>query len=141
MLAIHNTSIPAEVAAVLSSWTEPVQTDLLSLRELILATAAETDGVGAISETLKWGQPAYLTNETQSGSTIRIAPTNPRSAHDYAMLFICHTGLVASFETLFGDTFTYEGGRALLFRSGDLRPANELRECVAMALTYHVTDP
>jgi hypothetical protein len=31
-----------------------------------------TPGVGALHETLKWGQPAYLTPETRSGTTLRL---------------------------------------------------------------------
>jgi len=127
----------ADVAAVFASYPEAVRPRLFALRQLILDTAEETSGVGAIEETLKWGQPAYLTSETGSGSTIRIAPTGPKSGHDYAMYFICHTDLVATFEHMFGDVFTYERNRALLFEVGDNIPKAQLRECVAMALTYH----
>ena len=59
------------------------------------------------------------------------------SRHDYAMYFICHTNLVETFEYLFGEVLTYERNRALLFTIGQTPPENELRECVAMALTYH----
>lgn len=127
----------ADVAAVFASYPEAVRPRLFALRQLILDTAEETSGVGAIEETLKWGQPAYLTSETGSGSTIRIAPTGPKSGHAYAMYFICHTDLVATFEHMFGDVFTYERNRALLFEVGDNIPKAQLRECVAMALTYH----
>ncbi len=129
---------PPEVASVFDACDKPTRTGLLALRELILDTAAETEGVGAISEALRWGEPAYLTSETHSGSTIRIAATPAGSDHDYAMFFICRTNLVERFQTLFGDTFTYEGGRALLFVAGELRPEAELRACIAMALTYHL---
>ena len=44
----------------------------MGLRQLIFATAAETDGVGKIEERLKWGQPSYLTESSGSGTTIRI---------------------------------------------------------------------
>ncbi|MGV8858930.1 DUF1801 domain-containing protein [Rhodoglobus sp.] len=129
--------MPPEVAATFNDWPEPLRGELVVLRDLILATASETDGVGAITETLKWGEPAYLTKETRSGSTVRIAPTNAKSAHDYAMFFICSTNLVNDFRAQFGRTFTYEGERAVLFSVGDSIPVNELRECVRMALTYH----
>ena len=119
---------PADVTTVLASYPEAVRPRLSALRHLILDTAEET---------LKWGQPAYLTSETGTGSTIRIAPTEPNSGHDYAMYFICHTDLVQTFEHMFGDVFTYERNRALLFKVGDDIPEAELRECVAMALTYH----
>ena len=128
---------PADVATVFASYPEAVRSRLFGLRQLILDTAEETNGVGAIEETLKWGQPAYLTSETGSGSTIRIAPTEPASGHDYAMYFICHTDLVQTFERMFGHVFTYGRNRALLFNVSDEIPEAQLRECVAMALTYH----
>lgn len=131
-------AIPADVAAVFDACDEVVRTELLAIRELILATALETEGVGAITEALRWGQPAYLTQETRSGSTIRIAPAGPKPDHDVAVYFICHTNLVERFEGLFGDTFTYEGGRALLFQAGEKRPDAELRACIEMALIYHL---
>jgi hypothetical protein len=59
------------VDAVFSSYPKPIKTRLLALRRLILDTARNTKGVGALEETLKWGQPSYLTPETKSGSTIR----------------------------------------------------------------------
>ncbi|MEE9416622.1 MAG: DUF1801 domain-containing protein [Acidimicrobiales bacterium] len=129
----------ADVAAVFAAYPEAVQVELLELRKLILDTADSTEGVGAIEETLKWGQPSYLTTDTKSGSTIRLAAAGPDSGHDYAMFFICHTHLVEAFEQLFGDVFDYEPNRALLFRLGQAVPENELRECVAMALTYHLS--
>ncbi|MBH0117292.1 DUF1801 domain-containing protein [Salinibacterium sp. NG253] len=136
--ASSSTAMPAEVAATFEDYPEPIRAELLTLRELILATASEADGVGSITETLKWGEPAYLTKETRSGSTIRIAPTNAKSAHDYAMFFICSTNLVSDFRAQFGDTFTYEGDRAVQFNVGDKIPVEELRECVRQALTYHL---
>ena len=134
----NRAAMPPEVAATFGDYPEPMRSELLALRELVLATASETEGVGAITESLKWGEPAYLTKETRSGSTIRIAPTNAKSAHDYAMFFICSTNLVNDFRAQFGDTFAYEGERAVLFTVGDSVPVDELRECVRQALTYHL---
>lgn len=128
----------AAVAATFASWEPAVRAELLRLRELILRTAEETPGVGAIEETLKWGQPSYLTPVTRSGSTVRIAPISPDSDHDYALFFICSTNLVASFKDLFGDTFTYDRDRALLFSLDAPQPTEEVRACIAMALTYHL---
>jgi hypothetical protein len=71
------------VEAVFSAYPRPVQAKLLALRRLIFNTAKATPGVGRLHETLKWGQPSYLTCETKSGSTIRIdqakRPINTRS--------------------------------------------------------------
>jgi len=130
---------PKPVAAVLNSYSQPVRKRLLELRELVLATAAETPGVGPIEETLKWGQPSFVTTKTRSGSTVRMAATKPDSPFDYALFFICNTNLVDGFKDLFGDTLDYEGNRALLFSVDAAVPTDEVRECIAMALTYHLT--
>src|SRR6266702_3123193 len=60
------------VDAVFNAYPKPIKARLLALRRLIFDTAKTTKGVGALLETLKWGQPSYLTAETKSGSTIRI---------------------------------------------------------------------
>lgn len=127
----------ADVASVFDSYPRPVRDDLLRLRRLIFRTAAELDGVSPIDETIKWGQPAYLTSTTRTGSTIRIGPTPPGSSHGYGMYFICRTSLVDTFQHLFGDLFDYEPNRALLFKTGNPIPEDEIQECVALALTYH----
>lgn len=132
-------AIPDNVDSVFASYPAAIQTRLAALRDLILTTADETEGVGPIEEALKWGQPSYLTATTGSGSTIRIAPAPKGSGHDYAMYFICSTNLVESFKSLFSDMFTYDSNRALLFKLDEQPPVNELRECVAMALTYHLS--
>lgn len=59
------------VASVFRSYPAALRPMLLALRELILDVAARTDGVGPLTETLKWGQPSYLTAETGSGTTVR----------------------------------------------------------------------
>ena len=63
---------PANVQAVLDALPAAPRAYLGKLRALILATAAKTPGVGPLTETLKWGEPAYLTNATKSGTTIRL---------------------------------------------------------------------
>jgi hypothetical protein len=46
--------------------------------------------------------------------------------------------LVERFEELFGNAFVSDTRQAPLFTLGERVPENELRECAAMALTYHV---
>ncbi len=65
------------VEAAFGAYPAPVKAKLLALRRLIFDTAKRTKGVGALEETLKWGQPSYLTPETKSGSTIRIDQVKP----------------------------------------------------------------
>lgn len=124
------------VARVFAGYPSPMRKKLMALRALILQTAAATPGVGTLEETLKWGEPAYLTTETRSGSTVRIAWKKNKPTQ-YAMYFNCQTTLVDSFKFQFPHAFTYEGNRAIVFDESDNVAMDALGHCVAAALTYH----
>lgn len=126
----------ADVAATFDGYPRPSQDKLLDLRRLIFDTAAETAGVGHIEETLKWGQPSYLTPQTRSGSTIRIDAIKD-DPQRFAIYFHCQTDLVATFRRLYPDSFAFEGNRAIHFCASDALPEDELKHCIALALTYH----
>lgn len=128
--------IPAEVAAALAAYRKPVRRRLLEVRALIFATAAETAGVGPLTETLRWGEPAYLTEATGSGSTIRLGQAKSLEGVG-AVLFNCNTTLVETFRAQFPDAFSYQGNRAILLDPSIPLPAAPLATCLAMALTYH----
>ncbi len=66
-----------KVASVFDNFPKADRKGLLKLRALIFETAAQTRGVGQLNETLKWGQPAYLTPVSKSGSTIRLGLPKP----------------------------------------------------------------
>ena len=125
-----------EVAEVFKSYPAAMRPKLMSLRQLIFDTALATDGVGELDETLKWGEPAYLTMQSKSGSTIRIDWKESQPDH-YAMYFNCQTSLIENFRVLFPAEFRYEGNRSIVFHTNDKIAIQALRECVAMALTYH----
>lgn len=109
----------------------------MRLRALIFDIAAATPGVGALEETLKWGEPAYLTSESGSGSTVRLG-WKSRQPDQYALYFNCRTTLVDTFRTLFPTGLRFEGNRALVFAVNGKPPADTLRFCIMAALTYHL---
>ena len=123
-----------EVAAVFAAYPGKFRTKLMFLRKLIFDTAAKTEGAGEIEETLKWGEPSYL---TKKGSTIRINWKEKLGDH-YAIYFKCTSLLVPAFKKLYPSEFTYEGNRAIHFNLNDNIPVNKLRHCIKMALTYHL---
>jgi hypothetical protein len=125
------------VEAAFAAYPKPLKTKLLALRRLIFATAGSTEGVGALQETLKWGQPSYLTSETGSGSTIRIDRVKS-AADQYAVYFHCQTDLVQTFRQLYPTELSYGGNRSILLSTNDEIPEPALRHCVALALTYHL---
>ena len=119
------------------AYPKPLKAKLLALRRLILDTARTTNGVGALQETLKWGQPSYLTAETKSGSTIRIDQVKSADKQ-YAVYFHCQTDLVETFRQLYPTELSYGGNRSILLNADDDVPEAALRHCVALALTYHL---
>jgi Domain of unknown function (DU1801) len=123
------------VASVFKAYPPGIRAKLMALRELVFDTAEKTTGVGRLTETLKWGQPSYLTKETGSGTTVRI--DRLKTGDGYAAYFHCQSGLVQQFRELYPDTFKYAGKRAIVFDSSDRVPAKELRHCLALALTHH----
>jgi len=125
----------SDVASVFKAYPPGIRAKLMALRELVFDTAARTAGVGQLTETLKWGQPSYLTEETGSGTTVRI--DRLKAGDGYAVYFHCQSGLVSQFRELYPDAFKYEGRRAIVFDSGDRVPARALRHCLALALTHH----
>ena len=101
------------------------------LRSLILEVANEQDPPIIIEETLKWFEPAYL---CKTGSTIRLG--TPKPAH-YAMYFNCKTSIIETITEVYGDTFEYDGKRALIFDINQTPDLVSLRQCILIALTYH----
>lgn len=127
----------AAVGAVFEAYPARLRADILGLRELIFDTADATAGVGALVETLKWGQPAYVPSKPRIGSTIRIDALKP-SESQYAIFFHCQTTLVSTFRELYRNRFSFQGDRAIVFSQGEKVPRDALGHCIALALTYHL---
>ena len=125
------------VEAVFSAYPKPLKAKLLGLRRLIIDTARVTKGVGALQETLKWGQPSYLTPETKSGSTIRIDQVKATPGQ-YAIYFHCQTDLVETFRELYPTQLRDGGNLCIVLDAAEKLPDPELRHCIALALTYHL---
>ena len=99
------------VKDVFGNYPKSVQPQLLYLRELILSAASEITGLKKLEETLKWGEPSYL---SKYGSTVRI-DWKEKNPDQYAIYFKCTSSLVPTFKTIYKDKFKYEGNRAIVF--------------------------
>lgn len=124
------------VRAVFDGFAPSLRPALLQLRGRILAAAAQTSTVGELTETLKWGEPAYLPRMPRVGTTVRINALKG-STSQYAAYFHCQTTLIDGFRDRYGDLFTYDGNRGLIFSINEPLPESAFEHCVAMALTYH----
>ncbi|MBU2945398.1 DUF1801 domain-containing protein [Zobellia uliginosa] len=125
--------INPEVEAVFNRYPDSVRNQMLALRDLVLETAKNIESISQLEETLKWGEPSYL---TKIGSTIRM-DWKAKSPNQYALYFKCTSRLVETFKTVFKDTFEFEGKRAIVFKLDSKIPAEELTYCIKAALTYH----
>lgn len=126
------TSTP-QVEEVFNNYPEHVQHQLLHLRELVVNTAKEIEGLDKLEETLRWGEPSYI---TKYGSTLRM-DWKAKSPDQFALYFKCTSKLVPTFKTIYKDLFTFEGTRAIVFKLNDNIPEKELKNCIQLALTYH----
>ena len=133
-------AMPAEVAVAFEAFPAPVRRRLLEIRGLIFRSAETLDGVGPLTEALRWAQPAYLTEATGAGSTIRLGRTGGLEL-ECAVFFNCQTTLVEEFRDQFADVFRYQKNRAILLDASAPLPEPPLSLCLGMALTYHLRRP
>ena len=124
------------VRAAFAAHPRALASALLDLRRLILRAGDGALGEGALIETLKWGEPAYLPKAVRTGTTVRINAVKG-SQTKYGAYFHCQTSLIDSFRSLYAGHFAFDGNRALIFELGAPVPPAEFEHCVAMALTYH----
>ncbi|MCF6262476.1 MAG: DUF1801 domain-containing protein [Xanthomonadales bacterium] len=129
MLIIEN----PDVAAVFKRYPPRMRQKLLFLRQLVLETAAESESVGVVEETLKWGEPSYV---CKGGSAVRLG-WKEKTPHQYMMYFQCQTKLVDTFKELYRDKFKFEGNRAIVFDESREVSTEELKHCIELSLTYH----
>lgn len=129
-------TVPRAVAKVIDTYPASARKRLLAIRALVFETAARHPEVGAITETLKWGEPAYLTEESGSGSTIRIDFKEKDPRH-VSLFFNCQTTLVGQMRREFPGEFSYVENRQVQIPLTGRLPKKVLSQCLAMALMYH----
>lgn len=117
------------VAAAFQAYPEPLRERLLALRALVHEIAP-----APLSESLKWGQPAWRRTDGR-GTTVRLdALKGVEGGH--ALYFHCQTTLVDDFRSLHGDRLRFEGNRAILLSLNEPAPREVLAQCIGLALTY-----
>ena len=125
------------VEGVFAAYPDTLRRKLMALRRLIFDTAAEIENVGPLAETLKWGQPSYLTRHSGSGTTIRIDRIKSQPEH-YGMFVHCQTSLISTYRELYGDVLKLDGKRCINLDQRRDPPRAVMRHCIALALTYHL---
>jgi len=114
-----------------STYPRYISVLLNKVRDLIF-NVAQQDGISDITETMKWGEPSYV---SKIGCTIRI-DWKAKQPDQYCIYFNCKTSLIETFKEIYGDIFTYEGNRAIVFKINQVVPYKELGHCISMSLRY-----
>lgn len=124
-----------EVETKYKSYPSTVNRELLDLRKLILEVVRKDKDIDFIEETLKWGEPSFLTKT--SGSTLRIdwKERNP----NYISIFVnCRTKLISIFKDLYPNDFEYVGNREIRLPLGGKYSKNKLKKCIELVLKYNL---
>ena len=122
-----------KVKKVFENYPPLVCEKLLFMRELIFEVVSQEDTITQVVETLKWGEPSYL---TKHGSTIRM-DWKSKSPNQFALYFKCTSRLVPTFKSMFDSTFNFDGNRGIVFKLNEKVPDSELKHCIKAALIYH----
>ncbi len=127
--------MPRDVQTVFDGWPVEVREKLGEARALIFEVADEC-AAGPLTETLKWGEPAYLTEATKSGTTVRLGWSKKSPSHA-AMFVNCQTSLVDRYRERFADDLEFLGNRGVRIPLDTDLADGPLGVCIAEALTYH----
>lgn len=122
-----------EVESVFNNYPKVIYKKMANLRRLVIEAAEEIEDLTNLEETLKWGEPSYL---TKKGSTLRM-DWKQKTPNQYQLYFKCTSKLVETFKMVYGNTFNYEKNRAIVFQLDDKIPETELKKCITAALRYH----
>ncbi|QBG34863.1 DUF1801 domain-containing protein [Litorilituus sediminis] len=101
-----------------------------SLQALICHRTKEY--IGAITETLKWGEPSYI---SPVGSTIRLG-WKKQTPDNYYVYFHCKTSIIETIKEVYGEKFSYQGNRALVFNINQTLNNATLAHCLSLSLKY-----
>ncbi len=128
--------IPPDIRAAFDALPAKQASALRDLRKLIFTAAGEHVEIGALTETLKWGQPSYAPARPRIGSSVRLGVSK---SDEIALFFICNTNLVEQFRELYGESLSFEKNRAIILPASEGEwPVADLKHCIALALTYHL---
>jgi len=122
---------------IIAPYSPMARKRLGDLRKLILKVAKGLNGVGQITQALRWGQFSFLTLESGSGSTIRLDGKR-NDANSVAVYFHCQSGLIEHFKNLYKDELKFEGKRGIVLDVRAELPEAAIRHCISLALTHHL---
>ncbi|RLJ60362.1 hypothetical protein BCF46_0560 [Litoreibacter meonggei] len=123
-------ALPAEVAKAFAAMPDGIADILRKARLDILRIASTAEGIGPLTETLKRGEPAYLTNAPKTGTTLRLGLIGGRAA----VMVPCSTTILEDARAVFGELPEFSGKRGVIL-GGEQQVFDYI---VNAALSYHM---
>jgi len=123
-----------DVEKTFAGFPQPERRALLQIRAQVFAIASQIPKVGPLDEDLRWGQPAYLTPISKSGSTLRLGVLKTGG---FAVFTHCQTTIMSDLRMI-APELDFEGNRAVLFAADEIPPMEKLDMLIRRALTYHL---
>jgi hypothetical protein len=123
-------ALPTQIAKVFAAMPVDVAQVLRDARLEIFRIAGEAEGIGSLTETLKWGEPAYLTEAPKTGTTLRLGQIGGRAA----VMVPCSTTIIEDARAVFGEQPEFSGKRGLIL-GGERQVFDYV---INAALTYHI---
>ncbi len=127
--------IPEQVQAAFACFPQAERARLLDMRKLIFDEAARDPRLGALSESLKWGQPSYAPAKPKVGTPLRLALARDGTP---GMFVHCQTDVIETVRPLFPTETHFDGTRAVLLPMAQPLPEDALRAMIRTALGYHL---
>ena len=125
-------AFPNAFDETVATWPTAAQHRFSEIRTIILRASQEWP----MTESLKWGQPAWRPSKTSQGSTLRVSWSD-KNPDNIGIFVHCQTTLAATMRDLYPDSFSYEGNRALhLPLTGEV-PEQALDHLARLTFTYH----
>ncbi|MEM6758372.1 MAG: DUF1801 domain-containing protein [Pseudomonadota bacterium] len=127
--------LPADIIAVIELWHASVRRTARQLRAMCW-DVAQRDNIGALSETLKWGEPAWRPVAPRTGSTLRIGWKE--ATPDRLNLYLnCKTDLAFRLVSDLPEVFDGNSRRVIWCDVMRALPDAALAHVARTTFTYH----
>ncbi|MEH6644234.1 hypothetical protein [Sulfitobacter sp.] len=119
----------------LSLWPAPARVAFDEIRAVILNAAHGADA-RPLTESLKWGQPAWRPVRPRKGSTLRLM-WQDNAPQTLALFVDCKTSLSATMQEIYPAEFQYENNRALRLSLERPLPLQAIDHLARLTFSYH----
>ncbi len=129
---LKGNAVNKDIKIKFEAYPKVARAKLQEIRKMIFDIAV-AEGLGEITEQLKWGEPSY---SSKYGSPIRL-DWKSKYPNQVSVFVNCKTVLIETYKEVYGNRLKYVGNREIAISLSKPTPLLELKGCLSMALQYH----